>query len=97
MVFADKGYADNGAYGVQANEEADGFWDVPPTRHGNGQPTSFADGHTEYRKWMDKRTLEFIRQNAEDPSSHSGITLASPDNEDIHWLIKHFIEQKRVD
>jgi len=46
---------------------------------------------------MDKRKLEFIRQNAEDPSSHSGITLASPDNEDIHWLIEHFISKKRVE
>jgi hypothetical protein len=35
--------------------------------------------------------------NAEDLSSHSGITLASPDNEDIQWLIKHFVVQNRVE
>jgi hypothetical protein len=34
---------------------------------------------------MDQRTLDFIGFNAEDPSFHSGITLASPDNEDIRF------------
>ncbi|MCH7559197.1 MAG: hypothetical protein IIB56_17330 [Planctomycetes bacterium] len=45
---------------------------------------------------MNKRTLEFIRRNAEEPSSHSGIRTPSPDNEDIEWLIGHFIERKRI-
>ena len=62
-----------------------------------GHRVVLADGHADRRKWMDKRTLEFIRQNAEDPSSHSGITLASPDNADIQWLVKHFVAQNRVE
>jgi hypothetical protein len=45
---------------------------------------------------MDKRTLDFIGRNAEDPSSHSGITTPSPNNEDLRWLLEHFIERKRV-
>lgn len=73
------------------------FYDPLASYHLKASTFGFADGHADRRKWMDKRTLEFLRQNAEDPSSHSGITLASPDNEDIHWLIKHFVTQKRVE
>jgi prepilin-type N-terminal cleavage/methylation domain-containing protein len=57
----------------------------------------YADGHADRRRWVDKRTLEFIRRNAEAPSSHSGITTSSPGNEDVQWLLEHFIERKRVD
>jgi len=73
------------------------FYDPLASYHLKASTFGFADGHADRRKWMDKRTLEFIRQNAEDPSSHSGITLASPDNVDIYWLIKHFVEQNRVE
>jgi len=73
------------------------FYDPLASYHLKASTFGFADGHADRRKWMDKRTLEFIRQNAEDPSSHSGITLASPDNEDIHWLIKHFVAQNHVE
>jgi prepilin-type N-terminal cleavage/methylation domain-containing protein len=73
------------------------FYDPLASYHLKASTFGFADGHADRRKWMDKRTLEFIRQNAEDPSSHSGITLASPDNEDVQWLIKHFVAQNRVE
>jgi len=73
------------------------FYDPLASYHLKASTFGFADGHADRRKWMDKRTLDFIRQNAEDPSSHSGITLASPDNEDIQWLIKHFVAQNRVE
>jgi prepilin-type N-terminal cleavage/methylation domain-containing protein len=73
------------------------FYDPLASYHLKASTFGFADGHADRRKWMDKRTLDFIRQNADDPSSHSGITLASPDNEDIRWLIGHFIAQDRVE
>ena len=73
------------------------FYDPLASYHLKASTFGFADGHADRRKWMDKRTLDFIGFNAEDPSSHSGITLASPDNEDIHWLIKHFVAQNRVE
>ncbi|MHC4205670.1 MAG: type II secretion system protein [Planctomycetota bacterium] len=73
------------------------FYDPLASYHLKASTFGFADGHADRRKWMDKRTLDFIGLNAEDLSSHSGITLASPDNEDIHWLIKHFVAQNRVE
>lgn len=65
------------------------FYDPLASYHVKSSTFGFADGHADRRKWMDKRTLEFIRVNAEDPSSHSGINTSSPDNEDLKWLIEH--------
>ncbi|HIJ53580.1 MAG TPA: hypothetical protein HPP66_10565 [Planctomycetes bacterium] len=35
------------------------WWDPPPIRHDNGTTFSFADGHSEYWKWKDPRTVEW--------------------------------------
>ncbi|MDI6448457.1 prepilin-type N-terminal cleavage/methylation domain-containing protein [Anaerobaca lacustris] len=56
------------------------WWDPPPVRHGDGTNFSFADGHADYRKWSDPRTLEFGKRIP--PTAFSG---AQPDNEDIYW------------
>ena len=34
------------------------WWDPPPVRHGDGTNFSFADGHADYHKWEDPRTIE---------------------------------------
>jgi prepilin-type N-terminal cleavage/methylation domain-containing protein/prepilin-type processing-associated H-X9-DG protein len=72
------------------------FYDPLASYHNKSGTFGFADGHAERIKWRDKRTLQFIEQNANDPSDHSGIQLASPGNEDLQWLLEHFISQKRV-
>lgn len=79
-----------------ANPGSWNFYDPLASYHNKSSTFGFADGHSDRRRWMDERTLEFIRRNAEDPSSHSGITLASPDNEDLRWLLEHFIERQRI-
>lgn len=56
------------------------WWDPPPVRHGDGTNFSFADGHADYHKWKDPRTIEFGKRIP--PSAFSGIQA---DNEDIHW------------
>lgn len=73
------------------------FYDPLASYHNKSSTFGFADGHAERVKWRDKRTLLFIEQNATDPSSHSGIQLASPDNEDLRWLIEHFIDESRIE
>ncbi|MHC4641886.1 MAG: hypothetical protein ACYS32_09595 [Planctomycetota bacterium] len=35
------------------------WWDPPPIRHDEGTTFSFADGHSEYWKWKDPRTVEW--------------------------------------
>ena len=79
MIFADKVYPDNGAYGIQYAVEE--FWDPPGVKHGYGQPTSFADGHIEYHKWVDDRTrmVDWPRR-ADAALCHC--------NKDLEWLQK---------
>jgi len=35
------------------------WWDPPPIRHGDGTTFAFVDGHVEFWKWEDPRTIEF--------------------------------------
>jgi prepilin-type N-terminal cleavage/methylation domain-containing protein/prepilin-type processing-associated H-X9-DG protein len=60
MVFFDDGGTCPSAMGgwtVWATKFS--WWDPPPVRHGDGTQLSYADGHGEYHKWQDPRTLEF--------------------------------------
>jgi prepilin-type N-terminal cleavage/methylation domain-containing protein/prepilin-type processing-associated H-X9-DG protein len=53
------------------------WWDLPSLRHGDGTTFSFADGHTEYHKWLDPTTLDDIKK---------GITgQLRTGNKDIRW------------
>lgn len=79
-----------------ANPGSWAFYDPLASYHIKASTFGFADGHADRRKWMDKRTLEFIDMNAKDPSAHSGFTISSPDNEDLKWIVEHFISQRRV-
>ncbi|MHC4557220.1 MAG: type II secretion system protein [Planctomycetota bacterium] len=81
IVFVDDGGTNPSAMGgwtVEVTNER--WWDPPPVRHGDGTTFSFADGHSDYHKWKDPRTIEFGKQVPP--------TAGSPDqpgNEDIHW------------
>ncbi len=56
------------------------WWDPPPVRHGDGTNYGFADGHSDYHKWVDPRTIEFGKLVP--PRAGSG---SQPDNEDLTW------------
>jgi prepilin-type processing-associated H-X9-DG protein len=49
--------------------------DLPATRHNRGAVLSYADGHSEFRKWRDGRTIAEMTPGT-----------ASPNNPDIAWL-----------
>jgi len=60
FVFLDDGgggFAHLGGWTVYVQEER--WWDPPPIRHGDGTNFSYADGHSDYVKWKDPRTIEF--------------------------------------
>jgi prepilin-type N-terminal cleavage/methylation domain-containing protein/prepilin-type processing-associated H-X9-DG protein len=62
IVFADEGgIIGKESYTVFYDEET--WWDKPSERHSNGMNFSFADGHSEYWKWQDKRTIELAKSN----------------------------------
>jgi prepilin-type N-terminal cleavage/methylation domain-containing protein len=87
----------NGGQNQLANPGSWTFYDPLASYHIKASTFGFADGHAERYKWRDERTLEFIELNAGDPSAHSGISLSSPDNEDLQWLLEHFVAQNRVE
>jgi hypothetical protein len=72
------------------------FYDPLASYHLKSSTFGFADGHADRRKWMDKRTLEFIQTNKENPGAHSGMDTPSPGNEDLRWLIEHFWSKERA-
>ena len=72
------------------------FYDPLASYHLKSSTFGFADGHADRRKWLDKRTLEFIQKNKDNPASHSGMDTPSPDNEDLRWLIGHYWSKKRA-
>ena len=81
IVFVDDGGTSPSAMGgwtVEVTNER--WWDPPPVRHGDGTTFSFADGHSEYHKWRDPRTIEFGKQV---PPTAGSPTQAG--NEDLHW------------
>jgi prepilin-type processing-associated H-X9-DG protein len=54
--------------------------DLPASYHNNAGSFSFADGHSEIKKWSDPRTIVLV--TASRPFSGS----ASANNRDINWL-----------
>ena len=61
---------------------ANAVWvDVPASRHNRGAVFSFADGHSEFKKWQDGRTSDAFK-----PGTTFSHSLYSPNNPDISWL-----------
>ena len=55
--------------------------DYPASYHNRAGGLSFADGHSEIRKWRDPRTIPNLRKGALLP-----LDVASPGNEDVYWM-----------
>lgn len=65
-------------FGVYMTRDA--FFNFPNSSHNRGGVVSFADGHADYRRWVDQRTI-----TAYSPNYHNH-NDASPNNQDIAWL-----------
>ncbi len=82
IVFLDDGGtspAAKGGWTVYTNQES--WWDPPPVRHGDGTNFSFVDGHSDYHKWKDPRTIKWGKQ-IPPPQTRSAVQQG---NEDLHW------------
>ncbi len=77
LVYVDEGKTSTQSWTIYYDRES--WWDAPPVRHGAGTNFSFADGHAEYWKWEDNRTLKFAR-------GEGGLQAAQADNKDIQRL-----------
>jgi len=63
---------------------AAGSWkiiDFPSSYHNGACGFNFADGHSEIKKWLDKRTKANHRDDY-----HLSLSPPSPNNPDVHWL-----------
>lgn len=84
IVYVDDGGTNPAALGgwtVYTNKTM--WWDPPPVRHGDGTNYGFADGHSDYHKWEDPRTIEFGKIVPPHANSES-----QPGNEDLYWAAR---------
>jgi prepilin-type N-terminal cleavage/methylation domain-containing protein/prepilin-type processing-associated H-X9-DG protein len=65
-------------FGVQMAR--DSFFNFPNSSHNRGGVVSFADGHVQYHRWRDPRTIQAL---STDYHRHDD---ASPRNEDLAWI-----------
>ena len=89
LVFLDEGWLSPNSWTVWYDKEW--WWDQITARHGDGTNFSFADGHSEYWKWKDPRTIEIARMDYDDWQStgrHSDDLAFSPGNPDLHRVQK---------
>jgi prepilin-type N-terminal cleavage/methylation domain-containing protein/prepilin-type processing-associated H-X9-DG protein len=92
FVFIDENPSsiDDGFFGVDMMDAGPRLKMVntPSSFHGGACGLSFADGHTEIKKWMDSRTrMPFVQD------TYVGVT-ASPNNPDVVWLQEHSTARK---
>jgi prepilin-type N-terminal cleavage/methylation domain-containing protein/prepilin-type processing-associated H-X9-DG protein len=79
IIFLDEGYATYGGFTVYYDQAS--WWDIPPTRHNKGITLGYADGHSGFVKWRDKRTIDLSQRI-------SGTSQNQDDNEDLVMIQK---------
>jgi prepilin-type processing-associated H-X9-DG protein len=75
IVFIDEGLATPASWTVYYLKEL--WWDKITCRHGDGTDFGFADGHSEYWKWKDPRTVKIGRSQYN--------TALTPPTSDAYW------------
>jgi prepilin-type N-terminal cleavage/methylation domain-containing protein/prepilin-type processing-associated H-X9-DG protein len=81
FVFVDEGKISPDSWTVHYQQES--WWDRPTVRHGDGTNFSFADGHSEYWKWRDPRTVQLAKAEPGQTANPS-----QPGNPDLHAVQK---------
>jgi len=59
------------------------WWNTTPIRHGYGNAFSFADGHSEWWKWKDQRTIDRAIQCYDDSTPEMRARHENPENPDL--------------
>ncbi len=71
-----------GMAGNPAKPQAWKIVDYPASYHGGAGGWSFADGHSEIKKWKDARTMPVLRKG-----QGLNLNVASPNNQDVFWMM----------
>jgi prepilin-type N-terminal cleavage/methylation domain-containing protein len=105
IVFIDEGWVTPDSFAVvyrpgQAASANELWWDDPTVRHGEGTAQSYADGHSDWKKWQGRWTVAYGLNtlgshpqnfyapgsgNPRDPSFDPP-TPTDADYHDLHWL-----------
>lgn len=66
------------------------WWNITPIRHGNGNTFAFVDGHSQWWKWSDERTIELAKKYYEinDPDCQDDSDALQPGNRDLSKVIQ---------
>jgi prepilin-type N-terminal cleavage/methylation domain-containing protein/prepilin-type processing-associated H-X9-DG protein len=84
IVFLDEGRLSPSSWTIHYDQER--WWDQITARHGDGTNFAFADGHSEYWKWKDPRTVEVAKMDYDywQNTGRNGAQSTQPGNEDLH-------------
>lgn len=84
MVFLDEGRLSSNSWTIHYEEET--WWDQITARHGDGTNIGFADGHSDYFKWLDPRTIEVAEMDIDEwqGSGRFRDMATQPGNKDLH-------------
>lgn len=88
FVFMDESHftIDDGYFAVRVNEPV--WQNYPAYRHGNSASLSFADGHSELKRWLEPSTATL-----KDPSGNAPApTFNGQRNRDLQWLSERYID-----
>jgi len=87
-VYLDEGRLSPTSWTVWYDQER--WWDQITARHGDGTNLSFADGHSEYWKWKDPRTLAICKADYDywQGTGRHGDTSRCPGSQDLHNVQK---------
>ena len=87
FVFADErdDSVDDGFFAVSMVDDM--IIDLPATYHGGSGPVTFADGHVELHRWLNKN-IRFLQQASVAAEKYNLINVAA-DDPDLAWLRDH--------
>ena len=96
IVFLDEGKLTQSSFTIYHYKEL--WWDQVTSRHGDGTNFSFADGHGEYWKWKDPRTVEIGKTDLFDDNIQLSPSIDDPywseGNPDMHRVSKGCFDGK---
>jgi prepilin-type N-terminal cleavage/methylation domain-containing protein len=88
MAFLDENFSTTATWSIFYNSPR--WWDPVPLRHGVGTVVSLADGHIEYWKWRDARTIDFAKRSSDRnlPDAVRFANYFQANNEDMYRIVK---------
>jgi prepilin-type N-terminal cleavage/methylation domain-containing protein/prepilin-type processing-associated H-X9-DG protein len=84
VVFIDEGRLSPASWTIWYDQER--WWDQITARHGDGTNFSFVDGHADYWKWKDPRTVKIAKMDYDywQNTARNGNESNTPGDEDLY-------------